>query len=81
MSDLKVKNLEDEKVSEPEDIASNEEAENDVKDVTNKKKKKKKRNKGNIKPKLNRISCDKIIFRDITMHMHLTWFEYMTLQV
>ena len=44
MSDLKT--VVDEKVSDPEEVGSNEEAENDTKDVTNKKKKKKKRNKG-----------------------------------
>lgn len=37
----------EEKLSDPEDVASNEEGENDAKDVNNKKKKKKKRNKGN----------------------------------
>lgn len=44
MSELKT--VVDEKVSDPEEVASNEEAENDTKDVTSKKKKKKKRNKG-----------------------------------
>lgn len=44
MSDLKI--VIDEKVSDPEEVGSNEEAENDTKDVSNKKKKKKKRNKG-----------------------------------
>lgn len=44
MSELKT--IVDEKVSDPEEVNSNEEAENETKDVTNKKKKKKKRNKG-----------------------------------
>lgn len=46
MSDEQVKVLTDGKVSDAEDVQSNEEVENDVKDATNKKKKKKKRNKG-----------------------------------
>lgn len=62
MSDLKVENIDAEKVSEHEDVASNEEAENDVKDVTNKKKKKKKRNKGKNKP-------EKYFFLRNLMHM------------
>lgn len=44
MSDLKT--VVDGKVSDPEEVGSNEEAENDPKDATSKKKKKKKRNKG-----------------------------------
>lgn len=47
MSDEKLKIAAETKASDPEDVPSNEEAENDTKDVANKKKKKKKRNKGN----------------------------------
>lgn len=46
MTDEKLKNIADEKASDPEEVQSNEEAENDPKDATNKKKKKKKRSKG-----------------------------------
>lgn len=47
MSDEVLKKVSEEKVSDHEDVPSNDEAENDPKDATNKKKKKKKRNKGN----------------------------------
>lgn len=48
--DEKLKVME-EKASDPEDVPSNEEADNENKDVTNKKKKKKKKNKGKSEPK------------------------------
>jgi hypothetical protein len=47
MTDEKLKTIADEKASDPEEVQSNEEGENDPKDATNKKKKKKKRSKGN----------------------------------
>lgn len=46
MSEEKIEIVVESKGSDPEEIASNEEADNDTKDVSNKKKKKKKRNKG-----------------------------------
>lgn len=46
MSEEKVDILVADKASDPEEVGSNEEADNDTKDVSNKKKKKKKRNKG-----------------------------------
>lgn len=52
MTDEKLKNIADEKASDPEEVQSNEEAENDPKDPANKKKKKKKRNKGKNSRKL-----------------------------
>lgn len=62
MSEIEKKIANGENTSDAEEVQSNEEAENEAKDVTNKKKKKKKRNKGELRWK--------IFFRENFRHMH-----------
>lgn len=53
MSEIAEKIIVDDKASDGEDAGSHEEADPDVKDVTNKKKKKKKKSKGEDRPEKN----------------------------